>query len=97
MTPRRKHDVLTEAIVRLCREDPTAFSYLSTATISAPLVEDGTGRQADYARAIAQRLVRYLEQDSHVTLAPIPGTGGADGRGRVTDRRLDQRLKRTDS
>lgn len=91
MTPRAKHDALTEAIVELVDADAAAFSHIYTRSLIDKI--NATNSRVDYARAIAQRLVRNLER-GRVTLAAIPGSGGREGRGRVTDRRLDQRLRR---
>jgi hypothetical protein len=94
MTPMEKHLALADALLRLIREDDKALPALYTSAIGARLVEDGDDRARAYAQAVAQRLVRNLEQDSRTTLAPVPGSGGINARGRVTDERLDMRLKK---
>jgi hypothetical protein len=81
MTKRNRVDALTDAIVQLARDDPGAFSAVHTYALAAPLAQDGQNLLRLAAQAMAQRLDRNL---SDATL----------GRGRVTDRRLDQRLKR---
>lgn len=88
-----KHLALADALLRLIREDSGALPALHVAAIGERLVEDGPAYARALAHAVAQRLVRNLEQDSRLTIAPIPGSGGPNGRGRVTSRRLDMRLK----
>jgi hypothetical protein len=71
------HRAIRDAMVRLSLKDPTAF----------PSLTSGEFPFEEIAHAIAQRVALYLAADGwHVTRNP-------SGKGRVTDRRFDQRLR----
>jgi len=74
-------EALTDAIVSVAQKDCGAFSGIHAWALVSQLEPAHQATLRLYAQGLAQRLVKEVE-DAKL------------GRGRVTDRRLDQRVRR---
>ncbi len=81
MTTRPLTDALTDAIERVVIEDSRLFTDVAVSSMGRLIVDGGALNLRLAARDLATELVRDIDT------AKL-------GRGRVTNRRLDQRLKR---